>query len=451
MRLISELLMAIATTGKDVLAKFFDEGAYSALYADGAVTAAFGSANGTPVYAVCQTGAAVAEKDTEKVVKVLDMAAKTGNPVVTFYNSVGAKLEEGLAALSGSAAVAAAVAKVSGVVPQIAVVTGVCGAGSALAAAAADVCIVSKEGELFLTAPFTSAAAGDKLEGAGSAEFAAKAGVAAIVVDSAEGAAAKAAELVGLLPANNLAGPAVFEPSAPAGTLNLAKYCPVEAAASIADANSAVELYAGYGKTVYTALATVAGNVVGIVATKGAEDVLCRNCVSKAARFVRLCDAFSILVVTLVNTDGFVKSASDDMAGGLREAARLAGTYADATTAKVAVITGKAVGVAYTALANADLTIAVEGCTVAPLDPKAAVTVLYKDELENGTNIAADTAKLAALYAADVCSAAAAVEAGLADMAVPAAGVRAAVVSALDMLSTKRTQRLPKKHGNMSL
>ena len=443
--------MAIATTGKDVLAKFFDEGAYSALYADGAVIAAFGSANGTPVYAVCQTGAAVAEKDTEKVVKVLDMAAKTGNPVVTFYNSVGAKLEEGLAALSGSAAVAAAVAKVSGVVPQIAVVTGVCGAGSALAAAAADVCIVSKEGELFLTAPFTSAAAGDKLEGAGSAEFAAKAGVAAIVVDSAEGAAAKAAELVGLLPANNLAGPAVFEPSAPAGTLNLAKYCPVEAAASIADANSAVELYAGYGKTVYTALATVAGNVVGIVATKGAEDVLCRNCVSKAARFVRLCDAFSIPVVTLVNTDGFVKSASDDMAGGLREAARLAGTYADATTAKVAVITGKAVGVAYTALANADLTIAVEGCTVAPLDPKAAVTVLYKDELENGTNIAADTAKLAARYAADVCSAAAAVEAGLADMAVPAAGVRAAVVSALDMLSTKRTQRLPKKHGNMSL
>lgn len=76
-------------------------------------------------------------------------------------------------------------------------------------------------------------------------------------------------------------------------------------------------------------------------------------------------------------------------------------------------------GVAYTALANADLTIAVEGCTVAPLDPKAAVTVLYKDELENGTNIAADTAKLAARYAADVCSAAAAVEAGLADMAVP--------------------------------
>lgn len=443
--------MAIATTGKDVLAKFFDEGAYSALYAEGAVTAAFGSAGGTPVYAVCQTGAAVAVKDTEKVVKVLEMAAKTGNPVVTFYNSVGAKLEEGLAALSGSASVAAAVARISGVVPQIAVVTGVCGAGAALAAAAADLCIMSKEGELFLTAPFTSAAAGDKLAGAGSAEFAAKAGVAAIVVDNADEAAAKAAELVGLLPANNLAGPAVFEPAAPAGALNLAKYNPVEAAASIIDAGSAVELYTGYGKKVYTALATIGGNVAGVVATQGADDVLCRNCVAKAARFVRLCDAFSIPVVTLINTDGFEKSASSDMSGALREAARLTGTYADATVAKVAVVTGKAVGAAYTALANADLTIAVEGCTIAPLDPKAAVTVLYKDELESGTNIVADTAKMAAKYAAEVCSASAVVEAGLADMAVPAAGVRAAVVSALDMLSTKRTQRLPKKHGNMSL
>ena len=87
--------MAKATSGKEVLAKFFDEGAYQTLYADvnGAVTAAFGSANGTPVYAVCQNGAAVSAKDTEKVVKVLDMAGKTGNPVVTFYNSIGAKLE----------------------------------------------------------------------------------------------------------------------------------------------------------------------------------------------------------------------------------------------------------------------------------------------------------------------------------------------------------------------
>ena len=179
------------------------------------MVAAFGSANGTPVYAVCQTGAAMAAKDAAKVVKTLEMAAKTGNPVVTFYGSSGAKLEEGLDALAGTASIAGAVAKISGVVPQIAVVVGVCGASNALAAAGADVCVMSREAELFLTAPFTSAAAGDKVKGAGSADYAAQAGVAAIVAENAAEAAAKAAELVGLLPANNLAGPALFDFSAP--------------------------------------------------------------------------------------------------------------------------------------------------------------------------------------------------------------------------------------------
>ena len=443
--------MAIATSGKDGRAKFYDEGADRELYAQGqsAVVAAFGSANGTPAYAVCQTGAAMSAKDAAKVVKTLQLAAETGNPVVTFYQSAGVKLEEGLDALAGTAEVADAVAKISGVVPQIAVVTGLCGASNALAAANADLCIMSREAQLFLTAPFTSAAAGDKKEGAGSADFAAKAGVAAIVVDNAEEAAAKAAELVGLLPANNLAGPAVFEPAAPAGSYQLAKYKAEDAVKSLADADSVLPLYEGCGSRVYTALATVGGNVAGIAATEDAA--LCRESVSKMARFVRLCDAFSIPVVTVVNTEGFAATSTGDEAGGLREAARLSGTYGDATTALVNVITGKAYGAACAAMAHADLTIAVEGCTISPLDPKAVVTVLYKEELEQGNNIAGDTAKKAAQYAAEHCSAAAAVAAGLADFAVPAAEARAALVSALDMLSTKRTQRLPKKHGNMAL
>lgn len=444
--------MAKAGSGKELLVKFYDDGVYTTLFAqaDSTVTAAFGSANGQPVYAVCQSGAAVSAADVENAVRTLELAAKTGNPVVTFYDSCGARLEEGLAALSASAKLTAAVAKISGVVPQIAVVTGVCGATSALAAAGADVCIMSRDAELFLTAPFTSAAAGDKLEDAGSAEFAARAGVASLVADTAEDAAAKAAALIGMLPANNLAGPAMFEPSEPAGKLDLTKYDAMEAVASFADGGSVTALYEGYGKKVVTALATVSGNVAGFVAT-AAEGTLCKNCVAKAARFVRLCDAFGIPVVTLVNTDGFAKSSSEDAAGGLREAARLAGTYADATTAKVAVVTGKAVGAAYTAFAGADLTIAVNGCTIAPVEPSAAVSVLYKDELEAGSSIAADTQKKAAAYAAEVCGADAAVAAGVADFAADAADARAVLVAALDMLSTKRTQRLPKKHGNMSL
>ena len=442
--------MASKTFGKEqILASFFDEGAYTVLFARSAVSAAFGSANGQPVYAICQDGEAVTVADVDKCGKVLDMAVKTGNPVVTFYDSTGACLSEGLGVLTAQARWTEKIAQISGVVPQLAVVTGVCGVSSALAAAAADVCIAAEGCEIFFTAPFTSAAAGDKVEGAGSAELAAKAGVAAVVAKDAAEAVATAARLVAMLPANNLSAPAMFDAAEPAAALDLNKYTAAGAAAAVVDADSAVELFGGFAKGVYTALATVAGNPVGVVATE--PGALCRYSVSKAARFVRLCDAFSLPVVTLVNSEGFSASVSEDVAGAIREAARLAGTYADATTARVAVLTGKAVGPVYTALANADLTIAVQGCTVSAVDPKVAVTVLYKDELDASDNIVNATAAKASAYAAESCSADAALAAGVADFAVAPAQVRSTLAAALDMLATKRTQRLPKKHGNMAL
>ena len=278
-------------------------------------------------------------------------------------------------------------------------------------------------------------------------EAAAKAGVAAIVAANAEEAAEKAAHIVGLLPANNLTGPAIFEFEQPTAVLS-ANAEPAKAAAALIDKDSAVEMYAGFGKNVYTAFATIGGNAVGVVAT-GKE--LCHNCVAKASRFVRLCDAFSVPVLTIVNTEGFVPSTSDDVAGGIREAARLAATYADATTAKVALIAGKAVGPVYTALAAADLKIAVKGCTISALEPSAAVSVLYKEEIDASDNIVAATKAKAAAYVAEVCSADAAVAAGSADMICEAANARASVVAAFELLSTKRAARLPKKHGNMAL
>ena len=434
--------MASKINKGEILAKFFDDGEYTALFADGAVSAACGYAAGQQAYAVYQNGEAVTVKDVEKNIKVLEMAAQTGCPVVTFYNSVGAKLAEGLDVLTASAKLNAQIAKVSGVVPQVAVVLGVCGGTSALSAANADVCIMAEGAELFFTAPFTSAAKGDKVADAGSAAAAAKAGAA----DAAE-AAEKAAHIVGLLPANNLTGPAIFEFEQPTAVL-AAGAEPAKAAAAVIDKDSAVELYAGFGKSVYTAFATIGGNAVGVVAT-GKQ--LCHNCVAKASRFVRLCDAFSVPVVTIVDTEGFVPSVTDDVAGGIREAARLAATYADATTAKVAVLAGKAVGPVYTTLAAADLRIAVTGCTVSALEPSAAVSVLYKDEIDASDNIIAATKAKTAAYTAEVCSAASAVAAGAADMSCDAANVRASVVATLELLSTKRAARLPKKHGNMAL
>ena len=439
--------MASKINQKEIFARFYDDGVCTALFEQGAVSAAFGCAAGQQVYTVWQNGEALGAKDVDRMVRLLDLAAETGCPVVTFYQSAGARLAEGLDALTASARLNAAIAKVSGVIPQVAVVLGVCGGTSALAAANADICIMAEGAELFFTPPFTSAAKGDKVEGAGTAAAAAKAGVAAIVAPDAAEAAAKAARIVGLLPSNNLAGPACFDFEAPAAAFQ-AGQTPEKAAAALVDAGSAVELYAGFGKNVYTALATIAGEAVGIVA---AGETLCHNCASKASRFVRLCDAFSIPVVTVVDTEGFVPSAADDIAGGMREAARLSATYADATTARVCLLAGKAVGPVYTALAAADLKIAVDGCLVSPLEPSAAVSVLYKEELDTSDSIPAATRAKAAAYAKEVCSAKAAVAAGAADMECAPAGARSAVVAALDVLRTKRASRLPKKHGNMAL
>jgi acetyl-CoA carboxylase carboxyltransferase component len=133
--------MASKIEREEIFAQFYDDGEYTPLFADGAVSAACGYANGQQAYAVFQNGAAVTVKDVEKNTKVLEMAAQTGAPVVTFYNSVGARLDEGLDVLGAAARLNAQIARVSGVIPQVAVVLGVCGATSALAAANADVCI----------------------------------------------------------------------------------------------------------------------------------------------------------------------------------------------------------------------------------------------------------------------------------------------------------------------
>ena len=379
--------MAANKPGKaEILAAFFDDGTYSPLFTDGAVSAAYGCANGQNAYVVFEDGSPVGVQDIEKNIRVLEMAAETGAPVVTFYDSTGAKLEGGLDLLNANARLTAEIARVSGVVPQVAVVTGTCAGTNAINAAAADV---------------TAA--------------------------DAVAAAKQAASIVALLPANNLAGPALFDFAAPSKALDLVKYSAADAIAALADEGSTVELYAGYGKNIVTALATINGSAVGILATEKA-------------------------VVTVVNTEGFGKSEGDDQAGGIRQAARMAGVYAEATTVKVAVLAGEAVGPAYTVFAAcADWRVAVQGCTVAPLAPEAAVTVLYKDEIFASDNIVNATKAKAAAYAKEVCSANAAVANGAADAIADAATARGAVAQALDMLASKRTVRLAKKHGNITL
>lgn len=435
-----------------LLAALYDGGVFTPLFEteDGAVVSAFGMVGGQGAYAVCQKGEALSAADVGATRRTLRLASETGNPVVTFYNSPGVQIEDGLRAMAAVKRLNGVYAKVSGVVPQIAVVTGVCGASSALAAAGADICIMTRGAELFLSAPFL---AGDGGKAAGSVESAVEAGVVNLVAEDDADAVAKAVRLLNLLPRNNLAEAAAFEFDAPAAAFPEGnKYTGMGAIEALCDGGSAIELFAGFGDGVITALCTVDGNVTGIAATNGPDTKMGTLCCIRAARFMRLCDAYSIPVVTVLNSGGFVVSSKMDEAGMIRQAGRLAATYADATTAQITVLVGRTFGPQYTAMGGADLTIAAEGSVTAPVESTAAVSVLYKAEIEaSGNPIDAETAARAKAYEQAQASAAALYKAGLANFVAAPAQLRGCVATALDILSTKRAQRLPKKHGNMSL
>ena len=445
------------------LVALFDEGtfveldAYAGCGEDAAgVCTGYGMIGGGMAYAFSQ-GGAVGTVHAKKVAKVYELAAKVGVPVVGIYDSVGARLEEGHDALAAYGQMLGCAQSLSGVVPQVAVVAGVCAGTAAVMAASADVVIMAKDAQLFMTAPFVTSALGDKVAGAGSAENAAKAGVCHLVAGDADDAVEQAKKIVSLLPLNNLSEAPYVEYEEADGTAlraiceNMQDYDVAAVLAGIFDAGSVVELSAQFASHVTTALATLAGQVVGVVATAGAAYQMCSSCTAKIARFVSVCDSFGIPVITLVDTDGFYESASDELAGAARSAARLAHVYAEATCPKLTVVTGKACGSAYVVLAgknaSADLTLAWPSAVISTLSPEAAVNILWADKVKGSDKDA--QAALVQEYIDTLASPFEAAKNGYVDDVIDPAYTRSALISACEMLAGKRVTNLPKKHGNM--
>jgi acetyl-CoA carboxylase carboxyltransferase component len=224
---------------------------------------------------------------------------------------------------------------------------------------------------------------------------------------------------------------------------------------SIFDAGSATELYADFGKASYTALATLGGATVGVVATNKTSDKLTSADCSKIARFVRICDAFAVPVVTLVDTQGFEANDATEMQGAVKDMAKLAHAYAEATTIKLAVVTGKAYGPAFVALAgkgaNADLVFATENAAISALDPITAVEFMQHDELKGASDLTAKRNELANKFVKENASAVLAAANGCVDNVVEANAVRSALIDSIEIMAGKRVTNLPKKHSNIQL
>ncbi len=432
-----------------LLTALFDDGAYQEIGsyvkekdALAAVVTAYGYVNGNPVYAFAQDksieNGAVGMAQAEKISKLYGLAAKTGAPIIGIYDSNGAFMDGSAASLNAYSMMIEQTAAVSGVVPQISIIAGVCAGSAAVMACAADFVIMCEDAELFFTPNIEQS----------SAETCADNGISALTAESPEAAVAQARKLINVLPVNNMACTPCMEYDAPAvaaGT-DFASY--VE---SIADGGSLIEVYADYADAAYTALATVAGSTVGIVGTNKELKLTVEDC-SKMAKFVRTCDAFSIPVITLIDTLGFEGSAAAETAGSVRALTRLAGSYAEATTPKISVVTGTAVGAVFVALAgkgcNADFSYAFENACIAPLMPEAAVEFLWHDRLKGCDNLQAKRQELVKEYMQTIASAEAAAQIGTVDEIITPAELRNALSKTLSMLEGKRVTNLPKKHNN---
>ena len=393
----------------------------------GSVIAGYGTVNGATAYAFAQDvsvkGGAVNKSAALKIRKIYELAAKNGAPVVGIFDSKGGDINEGMAVLSAYGDIIKASAQISGVVPQIAVVCGVCAGAAAMIASMADITIMTEKAELFMTAPFNTP--DGKLAGAGTAANAAKSGVCDILAKDDAEAIAKAKKLVAVMPANNisLAGNDDFIANDDIISANMKGEALIAAAA---DKNSVVELGAEFGTAAYTAFASMNWATVAFVATDKAEKLTAADC-AKIARFVQLADVFSIPVITVIDTAGFVPSSEAELAGSVRDCAKLAQVYACATTTKINLIKGKAYGACFTAFDSADISYAWENAEIAPMAPEAG-KVFMGEELETSPFAAASL--------------------GMVDGVIAPEDTKDAIASAVELCSGKRVAAPSRKHAN---
>ena len=466
-------------TARERIALLFDEGSFVELDAlagsadtpcDG-VICGYGTVEMRPVFAYSQDftvrGGSVGLLHGKKIAKVIDMAVKTGAPVVAMLDSGGARIQEGSDALEAMGTLMQKTALASGVVPQIAAVMGPCAGGAAALATLSDFVFMTKEAaSLYLSSPSAiKGTTGEIFEG--SAETNAEtSGNCQVVCDNDEALLASVRNLLAYLPSNNLED-APFngadEINRVSPVLNSiipdddAQGYDVKAVISeIADMGSVFEIASGYAKNMVTALARLDGQTVGFVANQPAEGGLL-DCAAaeKATRFVRFCDSFNIPLITLTDSDGYTASAAQEYAGIARKVAALAYSYAEATVPKINLIMRKACGSAYIAMGSkhigADMTYAWPTAQISVMHAEGAANIIYRKEMQQAENPIAARNAFVEEFKATYANPYEAAKLGYVDDVIEPDSTRPRVIAALLMLAGKRETLPAKKHGTMPL
>lgn len=417
------------------------------------VVCGYGAVNGKLVYAFAQDSdrkkGAIDALQAEKIAKLYGMAQKNGAPVVGMFDSIGAIVADGASVLSAYGKLLKVVSDASGVIPQIAIVSGVCAGMAATIAAMFDVVVTVKDqSELYVNAPFL---AGKEI---GTTDYTAENGLASINAENEEDALARAVQLVSMLPANCEEGVAVEDIIDDVNrTVTVDGLDGKELIKTLVDADNFVELGGSYAEEMITGIATFGGVTCGIVANDSGKNggvITCEGA-KKAAKLISFCDSFSIPVVTLVNSVGVATDAESEGAPLASQLGKLAMAYATADTAKITVVCGKAYGAAFTLMGSkalgADMVYALPESEISVMAPASAVAFLWNDQITEELT----RADLEAKWIKECASPEAAAADGSIDDVVAANELRQRICAAVYMLMMKNSGTPLRKHCNLPL
>ena len=438
--------------------------------ADGVVTG-HASVMGRPVYIASQdftvVGGSAGETHNIKVTETMESALMNGAPFIFINDSGGARVQEGIDSLSGYGKVFFANVKLSGVVPQISIIAGPCAGGAVYSPALTDFIIQTRKAHMFITGPDVikqvtgEVVTQDELGGADAHQQIS--GVTDFVADTDEQAMLIAQKVLSFLPQNNAEEPPVLFPDDDV-ELNpkLREIVPLEGnkgydvrdvIAELVDHRDFLEVKAGYALNMVTGFGRINGRSVGFIANqpKAMSGVLDINASDKAARFIRICDAYNIPVINLVDVPGFLPGVAQEHGGIIRHGAKMLFAYSAATVPKITVVLRKAYGGSYLAMCSkelgADKVFAWPSAEIAVMGAEGAAAVVFRKEIAGADDPEAKRAEVVEAYRERFATPFASAAHGYVDDIIDPADTRRQIAVALALSANKRQQRPPKKHG----
>ncbi|HBO34231.1 MAG TPA: methylmalonyl-CoA carboxyltransferase, partial [Anaerolineaceae bacterium] len=443
-------------------------------FGDGVVTG-YGQVDGRTVYVYAQDftfqGGSLGKVQADKICRVMDLAVKTGSPIVGMIDSGGARIQEGVYSLGGYAEIFRRNAIYSGVVPQISLIMGPCAGGASYSPAVTDLVImVRKQSYMFLTGPAViKTVTGEEVDSetlGGADVHLTVSGNCQLVGDNEQEAIALARQALSYLPSNNVEQAPVAQSSDPLNRRSVMlnnivpedpnqPYSMKDAIQAIMDQGSFFEVQAGYAPNAIVGLARLAGRAVGVVSQEPAmmAGVMDINSADKISRLVRMCDAFNLPIVTFVDSPGFLPGVHQEHGGVIRHGAKVLFAYAEATVPKVSVVTRKAYGGAYVVMSSkflgTDITYAWPSAEIAVMGAEGAANILYGRQINAAKDPQAERERLTQQYQEDFLNPYAAAKAGYIDEVIEPAETRQKLIEALHALENKVEMNPARKHGNM--